>query len=275
MKVAVFTSIDKKGASDISKAVIKKLLNLGAEVLISEKIGELNCTVLDENKLFKTADVVISVGGDGTLIGCAKKAAENGAAVLGINAGRLGFLTDIESENLHLLEKLVANEYKTENRMMIRVEVIEDDKVIYTSTALNDVIISGADTARIADIEATVGSDIISYRADGIVISTPTGSTAYSMSAGGPIIDPSIRCFNLTPICSHSLTARPILINAEDNIKIKTAKTSRTETYLAVDGIRYGLITNKQEVVIKICEFDAKLINISGKTIFKTLSMKF
>ena len=189
MKVAVFTSHNKNGADSVSYSVIDKLIKLGAEVLLTDKPDGLDCTVQDEEDILKSADLVVTVGGDGTLISYAKKAAENGLAVVGVNAGRLGFLTDIESDNLELLEKIIKGEYKTENRMMLQVEVVENGKTVSTTTALNDVIVSAADVARLADIDVLVGEDTISYRADGIIVSTPTGSTAYSMSAGGPIID--------------------------------------------------------------------------------------
>ena len=242
---------------------------------MTDKPDGLDCTVQVEEDILKSADLVVTVGGDGTLISYAKKAAENGLAVVGVNAGRLGFLTDIESDNLELLEKIIKGEYKTENRMMLQVEVVENGKTVSTTTALNDVIVSAADVARLADIDVLVGEDTISYRADGIIVSTPTGSTAYSMSAGGPIIDPAVRCFNITPICSHSLTARPIIISADDVIKIRISEASRTNAYVGIDGIRYDELSENRELIIKKCGFDSQLINISGKTIFKTLSMKF
>lgn len=275
MKVAIFTNSQKSGAMEIAEKVIDKLISLGAEVLVTKQDKQKRCTKLNEKEIFESSDVVITIGGDGTLISYAKKAATYGKPVLGINAGRLGFLTDVEKDNLDLLEKLVKGDYTTENRMMIKASVIKNGKDVFSDIALNEVIISGGDIARIADIEVNVGKDVISYRADGIIISTPTGSTAYSMSAGGPIIDPSLKCYNLTPVCSHSLTARPMLINANEKIKVTIPETSRASVYLGIDGARYKESLREQEIVLSKCDFDVKLINISGKTIFKTLSMKF
>ncbi len=275
MKAAIFTNTKKIGACEITEKVIDKLISLGVEVLTTKQDKKKRCTKLSEKDVFQSADLIITVGGDGTLISYAKKAATYQKPVLGVNAGRLGFLTDVEKDNLDLLEKLVSGDYTVENRMMIKASVIKNGKEVFSDVALNDVIISGGDIARIADIEVNVGNDLISYRADGIIFSTPTGSTAYSMSAGGPIIDPSMRAFNLTPVCSHSLTARPMLINAEEKIRVTIPDTSRSAVYLGIDGARYKESLSEQEIVLSMCDFDAKLINISGRTIFKTLSMKF
>ena len=275
MRAAIFTNTKKSGANEIAEKVIDKLIALGVEVLTTKQDKKKRCTKINEKEIFEASDVVITVGGDGTLISYAKKAATYGKPVLGVNAGRLGFLTDIEIDKLDLLEKLVSGDYTTENRMMIKASVIKNGKEVFSDIALNDVIISGGDIARIADIEVNVGKDLISYRADGIIISTPTGSTAYSMSAGGPIIDPSMRSFSLTPVCSHSLTARPMLINADEKIRVTIPHSSRSAVYLGVDGMRYKESLVEQEILLSMCDFDAKLINLSGKTIFKTLSMKF
>lgn len=275
MRAAIFTNTQKSGAKEITDRVIDKLISLGVEVLSIMQDKKKRCIKLNEKEIFEKCDAVITVGGDGTLINYAKKAATYGKPVLGVNAGRLGFLTDVEADNLDLLENLVSGEYTVENRAMIKVTVVKNGKEVFSDIALNDIIISGGDIARIADIEVNVGKDVISYRADGIIVSTPTGSTAYSMSAGGPIIDPSMRCFNLTPVCSHSLTARPMLINANEKIRVLIPESSRTAVYLGVDGMRYKESLREQEIHLSISDFDAKLINISGKTIFKTLSFKF
>ena len=256
MRVAIFTNSEKLGAKEIAEKVKNKLLACKVEIIDKDK---------SEKEIFLSADVLITVGGDGTLINYAKKAATYGKPILGVNAGRLGFLTDVEADNLDLLERLASGEYTTEKRMMIKVSVIDNGKEVFSDIALNDIIISGGDIARIADIEVNVGKDVISYRADGIIISTPTGSTAYSMSAGGPIIDPSMRCFNLTPICSHSLTARPMMINEGEKIEVTIPSITRTAVYLGVDGIRYNQSLKKQKIVLEKCNFDVKLINLSGK----------
>lgn len=274
MKASFFPNYDKQGTEEIFKASVKILKSVGVECYAAEA-NDAGCSVLSEDKLYETADVIITIGGDGTLIKYAKKASRYGKPCLGINTGRLGFLTNLEKDQIELLKKLVSGEYSVEDRMMLSVKMISEGKTVYDGIALNDAVISSGSVAKITDICLDVSGDEIGYRADGIIFSTPTGSTAYSMSAGGPIIDPKVRCITVTPICSHSLTARPMLAHESAEMRVSLKESSRTTAYLTVDGKRCGEVGDEATIIISVSPFDAKLINISANTIYKTVSKKF
>ena len=153
--------------------------------------------------------------------------------------------------------------------------MVWNGNVINEYTALNDAVITSGFISRIVDISVGVGNDYISYRADGLIVSTPTGSTAYSMSAGGPIIDPLTESFCITPICSHSLSAKPILLGADNEIKVKAFSKKRTDIYLTVDGRKVTAMKPYTEVYIKKSEQVAQLIRLNNRSFYKTLSYKF
>ncbi|MBO5020886.1 MAG: NAD(+)/NADH kinase, partial [Clostridia bacterium] len=228
-----------------------------------------------EEELYSIADIIITIGGDGTIIRYSKRAAMDNKPVLGINAGRMGYLANIEQNELSLISKLKSGEYQIEKRMMLNVRVVENGNVINEINGLNDAVITSGFISRIIDISVGVGTDYISYRADGLIISTPTGSTAYSMSAGGPIIDPSTESFCITPICSHSLSAKPILLGADKEIKLKAFSKKRTDIFLTVDGRKVAPIKPYTEVYISRAVQSAQLIRLNNRSFYKTLSYKF
>ena len=261
MNIALITNLEKSGAKEISCQVSDLLKSLKSEVFLPQ----------DSENLYKNCDVIITVGGDGTLIKHAKSAAIYNKPVIGINAGRLGYLADIDRDKIGLLEKLITNDYTIDSRIMLSVDVQKEGKTIFSGMALNDIVVGNGEIAKISDISLNILGDEINYRADGIILSTPTGSTAYSMSAGGPIIEPTARCFIITPICSHSMTARPLIVNQDNVINLSVDK----ESYLIVDGNEKVLIDNKTMVSVKKSVYEAKFINLSGRTFYKTLSYKF
>lgn len=267
MKIALFPNFNKGGT--------KELLNRALDILSANA----DCMVYDSNssesEFMRQADVIITIGGDGTLIKFSKTASEYGKPCVGINTGRLGFLANIDSENIEMLGKLFTGEYSTESRMMLSVEAYRKEELIYNGTALNDAVVSSGSVARLTDILLDVSGSEIEYRADGIILSTPTGSTAYSMSAGGPVIDPEVRCITITPVCSHSLTARPMLSAESSIMTVKILETSRTNASLTVDGKHCCEVDADTKVIIRKSEFDAKFINLTGSTIYKTISRKF
>ncbi len=275
MVVAVLPNLDKRGSSEVVGKLGKILKSLDIEAYIPDYICGTDYKTASEDELFKIADIIITIGGDGTIIRFAKVAAKNNKPVLGINAGRVGYLANIEQNELSLVSKLTDNSYITDNRMMLSVSILENGKEIANYDALNDAVITSGFISRIIDITATVGTDSINYRADGIIISTPTGSTAYSMSAGGPIIDPLTENFCITPICSHSLSAKPILLGANNIIKLKAFSKKRADIYLTVDGRKVLQIKPYHEIVIKKSPNIVRLIRLNNRSFYNTLSYKF
>lgn len=275
MKVAVIPNLDKRGASEVVERLGKLLKIENIEAYIPDSICGTDYKSAPEEELFHLADIIITIGGDGTIIRHAKRAALDDKPILGINAGRMGYLANIEQNELDLVKKLKSGEFFIEKRMMLNVSVVENGNVIGEYNALNDAVITSGYISRIIDVSVFVGLDSINYRADGLIVSTPTGSTAYSMSAGGPIIDPLTESFCITPICSHSLSAKPIILGADNVIKVKAFSKKRTDIYLTLDGRKTAAVKPFTEIYIKRSEQTAKLIRLNDRSFYKTLSHKF
>lgn len=275
MTVAVIPNLDKRGAADVVERLGVLLKAEQIEAYLPDTICGTDFKHAPEDMLYKIADIIITIGGDGTIIRFAKRAALDNKPVLGINAGRMGYLANIEQNELELISKLKSKEFFIEKRMMLSCQLCENGRVINEYTALNDAVISSGFISRIIDISAGVGGDSISYRADGIIVSTPTGSTAYSMSAGGPIIDPLTESFCITPICSHSLSAKPILLGAQNTIKLKAFSKKRTEIFLTIDGRKVAQMRPFTEVRVTKSDKTVQLIRLNDRSFFKTLSYKF
>ena len=275
MKVALLPNLDKRGSAETVEKLGVFLKKEGIEAYLPDSICTPNFNYAPEDELYKIADIIITIGGDGTIIRYAKRAALDGKPVLGINAGRMGYLANIEQNELRQLSKLKTGAYKIEKRMMLSVKVCENGRVLNEYSALNDAVITSGFISRIIDISASVSGDTISYRADGLILSTPTGSTAYSMSAGGPIIDPATESICITPICSHSLSAKPILLGAYTLIKIKAYSKKRTDIFLTVDGRKVSAVKPYTEILVTKSKQAVKLVRLNDRSFYKTLSYKF
>ena len=275
MIVAVLPNLDKRGCAAMVEKLGAFFKNEGIKAYLPDHIVCGQYEHLPEDELYKIADYIVTIGGDGTIMRYSKRAALDNKPVLGINAGRMGYLANIEQSEYMLLEKLKTNEFTVEKRMMLTVRVVENGKTIGTYNALNDAVISSGYIARIIDINASVDGDGVTYYADGIILSTPTGSTAYSMAAGGPIIDPTIECMCMTPICSHSLSAKPIIIGADRTVRLKAYSKKRADIYLMVDGRRTVNVRPFTEIYISRSEQYVQLIRLNDRSFYKTLSVKF
>lgn len=267
MKVALFPNYDRQGTAELFTQINEILTSIDVECYSNDN--------LSDDELYHLCDVIVTIGGDGTLIKHAKKAARYGKACLGVNTGNLGFLANVDKDTVDLLKKLKTGDYTVESRMMLEICAEKDGETLFKGIALNDAVVSSGSVGKIADIKLDVLGDRIEYRADGVIISTPTGSTAYSMSAGGPIIDPAVRCLTVTPVCSHSLTARPMILSDSAEINIGLLNSSRTSAILSVDGAQCATVDFDTVVGIKKAPIDAKFINLTGSTIYKTISKKF
>ena len=275
MKVAVLPNLDKRGCPETVDAIGKLMKDLGIEAYLPEDICGSYYLHASEEELFKTAKIVLLIKTDGTIIRFSKIAAKYNKPIIGINAGRLGFLANIEPSEIQLLSKLKTGEYTTEQRMLLDIKAYENGKEVGSFCAMNDAVITSGFMSRIIDVSVGVENDSINYRADGIIVSTPTGSTAYSMSAGGPIVDPSIENMTVTPICSHSLTARPIILGGDRVVKLKAFSKKRADIFLSVDGRKSFTIKPYTEIYVTKSENSVKLIRLNDRSFYKTLSMKF
>lgn len=275
MVIAVLPNLDKRGAAEVVEKLGAMLKKEGIKAYLPDTICSSNYLHVPEDELYSLADVIITVGGDGTIMRYAKRAALDNKPVLSINAGRMGYLADIEQNELSLISKLISGYYRIENRMMLDVAVYENGNLVGNYSALNDAVITSGFISRIIDISVAVENDAINYRADGLIVSTPTGSTAYSMSAGGPIIDPATENICITPICSHSLSAKPILMSANTTLLLKSFSKKRAEIYLTVDGRKVANVKPFSEIRITKSQNTVKLIRLSNRSFYKTMSVKF
>jgi NAD+ kinase len=193
---------------------------------------------LTEAEILDQAELVVVLGGDGTLISVARLFSDRDVPILGVNLGSLGFLTEITVEELYTrLEKVLEGNPRVSERMMLEVTLHREGQQIEKCTVLNDMVINKGALARIVDLETKVNRHFLTtYKADGLIVSTPTGSTGYSLSAGGPIIHPLMSCIVITPICPHTLTNRPIVVTDESTISITVASSFDEKVYLTLDG---------------------------------------
>ncbi len=258
MKAIIIPNFEKNGIAAILESIKKILCDNGIDFSVCDSTNELT-----------GFDIIITIGGDGTIIHAAKAGAEKNIPILGINAGRIGYLADISPDELNLLTALKCGDYKTEERMLLEVTLGKEKYY-----CLNEAVISKGSLSRMIDIKLSVDGCPISYRADGLIAATPTGSTAYSMSAGGPIVDPSLDLFLITPICSNSLFDRPIILNGDSAITVETICPENTEVFLTIDGEKSVKITPKDSLTIKRAPHTAKLIKIKDSSFYETLSEK-
>jgi NAD+ kinase len=222
-----------------------------------------------------TVETVVVIGGDGTFLSVARFIEQRPIPVIGINLGGLGFLTEISAESCFSeLENIISGDFEIEERMVLQVSVRRDGKDIFSHRVLNDAVINKAALARIIDLHATIdGHFLTHYRGDGLIISTPTGSTAYNISAGGPIIFPTARTIILTPICSFTLTNRPIVFPANVTVVVEVAEPA-TEVTLTCDGQVGCLIRDFDQIIVKAAANPLRMIKAPGVSHFDTLRSK-
>ena len=267
-KIGIITNEKKDPSFEHTKNLINYLSN-------KKNINIYTNENYSEEDLYKTCNLFIVLGGDGTILKTAPKASRYNIPVIGINLGRIGFMSEIEADELYLLDNLFTGDYEIKSRMMLNVEIIkEDGKISHAGTALNDAVVTHGVLAKLIEIDVECdGVTITNYWADGVIAATPTGSTAYSMSAGGPIIDPNIECFCVTPICPHSLVNRPVIFSPASVLEIIN-KSRKADVYLTIDGQVNIKLGENDTVRIKKSEFTAKLIDIKKHGFFAVVRKK-
>jgi NAD+ kinase len=230
---------------------------------------------LDREQVPENCDLAIVLGGDGTLLSAARAIGNRAIPLLAVNLGGLGFLTSITTDDLFSeLERAITGDLKITRRRMLRVHVVRGHETVAEYQALNDVVIAKSQIARIVDLEAWAdGSFVCAYKADGLIICTPTGSTAYSLSAAGPIIFPTVNAICLTPICPHTLTNRPLIIPGEMGVRV-VSREAQEEAFLTVDGQIGGPLEAGDAVECAISDFDVLLVRPPHKTFFDVLRQK-
>ncbi len=279
MVIAIKPNLTRENAFHVTENVIKELKKLGASIYLCDEFKDNLSTLcvdfLPEDELYEKCDVMIAIGGDGTIIHSAYKCARNGKLILGINAGRLAFMAGLEEHELHLLKSLIEGKYEIDSRMMLRADLYGDNKLLSTTYCINDVVIARGTALKMCDMSVMCdGRKVNDYYADGIIVSTPTGSTAYALSAGGPVIDPSIESISLTPICTHTLFSRSMIFKPDSVIEVSVKNPQTGEPLLSCDGGEAIVLSENNKVIIKKAEFSAKFIRIKTDTFIDVLSQK-
>ncbi len=229
-----------------------------------------------KDNMYEKADVIIVLGGDGTLLSAAEKASQYNVPILGINLGNLGFMADAELDSIEeALEEFMKGNYNIEKRFMIDAFIKNSKGEEISLTALNDVVVTRASYQRMVAFDVFINGDHLSlYQGDGLVVATPTGSTAYSMSAGGPIVDPGLDVCIITPVCAHTMSSKPVIVPGNANIEIHFRSTFNDMAMLTADG-KEGIRLNEGDVInIRGSERCVGLIKLSDKSFYEILRRK-
>lgn len=259
----------------VTKNLAEKLNFFGAEVYIEKKYGDsFDSSVILYDKIPKSTEIIIVVGGDGSVLDASVTAIENDIPILAVNLGKVGYLSEVEPDNLDILSCLFSGNYVIEEKMLLSVTHVSFGVAHKAERlAVNDVIVSHDNFLGIADftLENSVG-DCVKYRADGMILSTPVGSTAYNLSAGGPIVSHDIDSIVATPICPHSFFNRSIIFKSTENIKLRNV--SDTVLNISIDGRYFTNLSNHDECIIKMADKKLKMITFSENNMFSTLFKK-
>lgn len=261
------------------RTLIEFLKGHKARILLDEDVADMvaddSSHVVDRNLLAMKCDLAIVVGGDGTLLNAARSLAEPGVAVLGINLGRLGFLVDVSPEDMTLqLEKIFAGDYTEEERTLLHASVTRNGEPVDDSAALNDVTIHKKDIARMIELDTWINGHFLNTnRSDGLIIATPTGSTAYALSGGGPILHPGLEAFTLVPICPHTLSYRPIVINDDAIIEI-VIHEGTLQAQISCDGQVNLTLDPGDRIRVRRHDHSLRLIHPPGHDYFDILRRK-
>lgn len=279
MKVAVLPNLSRENAGLHTGRLIARLLELGTQVLMQdcfrEDFSESGISFYDDfDKMLCDCDVTAVLGGDGTIIHNARHAAAFDKPILGVNVGRLGFLAELETDEFDELEKLVSGDYRTEERMMLEIRYEENGRE-KCCTALNDAVLSRGSMDPMLDFSVAFnGQTVCSYRGDGLIVATPTGSTAYSLSAGGPIIDPNLACLLLTPVCSHSLLTRPVVFGPDACLTVRACHRTGGEALLVVDGEIFIRMDSSRKVEFSRAEKTVHVIRLKNQNFYDIVNEK-
>ena len=285
MKVAIFGQYYQNDTRPIIKDIFvffnRNNVELAIEekflkILHDEKILEREYKTYSSHKdLDSSFDILISIGGDGTILRAATYVRDSGIPILGINAGRLGFLAKVQKENIGtFLQIVLEKKYTLSERTLLSLETSLDNSVFKEiNFAMNEVTVSRKDTTSMVTIETHLNGEFLnSYWADGLIIATPTGSTGYSLSCGGPVLTPDVKSLVITPIAPHNLNARPLVIPDDTEIKLKVS--GREKHYLVSLDSRISSINNNTELTIRKTPFKINMVEIPGETFLKTLRNK-
>ena len=275
-RIGIIVKGNKPEAIQVVKELVSSLKDHKVEAFVEPEIAKaVSHPALDKQKMAEAVEMVVVLGGDGTLLAAARSLQKKQVPILGVNLGGLGFLTEITLAELYpMLEAILRGEYKTDERLFLEARVWRKEKVVDTFQVLNDVVINKGALARIIELKTSVDQEYLTtFRADGLIVSTPTGSTGYSLSAGGPIVYPSLQSIIITPICPHTMTNRPIIVPKEATITV-TLCSADQEVFLTLDGQVGFKMELRDRVEVKKGEGFVRLIKSPSRGYFEVLRQK-
>ena len=278
-KVGLFGKFNDRSVGDTVAEIRALLEKNNLKVLLgSTTSSDIAGERIDDQgaPLGETIDLAIVVGGDGTMLNAARDLAEHGVPAIGVNLGRLGFLADIAMQDLESgLGAILDGDYHIEHRTLLDTRVHREDDMLCFGKSVNDTVISKGNTGRLIEFEIRVNGQFLSHtRSDGVILATPTGSTAYSLSAGGPIIYPTLPVFSLSPICPHTLSNRPIVLDQNARIEISSMAFAETHANLALDGVIVCKLHGDETVTVSKAAESLRMIRINRHNHFETLRSK-
>ena len=275
--VALVGRFADKRVSEPMQRIARHLTKAGVDVVALPDIAEhFDARQVDQEALRNSADLIIAIGGDGTMLHAATLTGDTEIPLLGVNRGRLGFLTDVSpSEMLESIDKILAGDYSRESRLRLRATLTDIDGDSRSALALNDVVLQRFDTGRMLDFETRIANLYVnSHMGDGLIVATPTGSTAYALSCGGPIIEPRLDAVVMVPICPHTLSDRPIVIPASQRIEVALLERENTNAEVSVDGHSLGELQPGATLMIEEAADRITLIHPPGYDYYEILRSK-
>ncbi len=274
-KIALITNLTRDKDLEHTKNVAKSLCDFGAQIFTDIKGLENTAYLENIDEVFKNSDMAVVLGGDGTLLNASKYAVKYDIPLLGYNIGNLGFLVELEKGEKQEFSRIFSEEYEIETRMMLSAKVVRGDKEVFSAIALNDVIVSRGNVPKMVHLKLDVDeSRVNEYYADGIVVATPTGSTAYSLSAGGPVVSPGLDVMIITPICPHSITSRPVVISDKSRACLTVDIYHNEDVVVMCDGEHGIKLENGDKVIVTKAEQSAKLVRFGKRSFFDVLYQK-
>lgn len=278
MKAALLPNLEKTNARACTQEILQTLHRLGMQAGMLASLGalfpEADFFAPDTDTLLKASQFVIAVGGDGTIIHAARHAARADRPILGVNTGHLGFVAELETDELRCLARLKTGAFSEERRILLRAAFSTADGKTHRLDALNDVVLTRGTTAGILDLSVSFNStQLMHCRADGLIFSTPTGSTAYSLSAGGPFVAPDLTCFLLTPICAHSLMSRPVVFG--EDAALKTTVCAGGGAFVSVDGGKALPLLPGGTLTVFRSPYTARFIKLKQDSFYAIIDQKF
>ena len=259
----------------LSENGILSILSSSAKPFFKEE--HLSVQFFDEaDAMMDACDAILVLGGDGTMIDYSVRAAEKNKPAIGVNLGHLGFLMALERTEIDGLSALAEDNFTVESRMLLDAQILLNGEILHSQRILNDIVVASGVRSKIAEFSLSCSpGGKLDYRADGIIVATPTGSTAYSFSAGGPVIDPTASIFSVMPVCPHSLLSRAILLSPETSLTLSgRTRDNLTDIHVTMDGKNSRLIPREAEIHIKKSEYTAKIIKIGSTRFYDILETK-